>query len=141
MDSTRLNDFSAFVNLEYLSISRVILCDRPFENLLKLIKIEIKYCDLSQFDFDSLNSITSLQAINIIFEIDANQQYSLKIDLNRLINLKSLELSLYEEIGFELITNSFNQLTILKVCRKQIDFLDRVDLQQLKYLEISESKQ
>lgn len=65
MNSTRLSDFSAFANLEYLSICKAILCDRPFENLPKLVIIDIKCCDLSQFDFDSLNSITSLKVINI----------------------------------------------------------------------------
>ena len=60
-----------------------------------------------------LNSIISLQIIDIELDIDGderNRQCSVKIDLNRLINLKSLELDFHKDNCFELNSNSSNQL-------------------------------
>ena len=59
-------DWSVFDNLEYLSISGFKLRESTFQNSLqKLIRINIENCDLSEFNFDSLNSLTSLQIIDI----------------------------------------------------------------------------
>lgn len=80
-----ISDMSAFVNLEYLSISGVKLSQWPFKSLHKLIKLKIVKCDLSEFDFDSLDSLTSLQIIDIDMNNDYNiaiRPVSFKIDLN-----------------------------------------------------------
>lgn len=114
-----------------------MLRDRPFEYLYDLTKIKIEYCDLSQFDFDSLNSITTLETVDIeTYRNKYNKQCSLKIDLNRLVNLKWLELSLFKENKFELITNVSNQLNTLKVSHTTIDFSNPLDFPQLKCLDM-----
>ena len=129
---------SAFVNLEYLYIYRIKLCQSPFQNLKKLIKLEIHDCDLSEFDFDSLNSLTSLQIIGIHINISVK----FKIDLNMLINLKWIDLGFnkqHDENNLELITNdhSYNRLTYVRVHNSMIDFTKQLNLPELKYLNIS----
>ena len=115
-----------------------MLCDRPFENLHKLIKIQINCCDLSQFDFDSLNSNTSLQIIAFeTYRNEINRQCLLKIDLNELINLKSLDLELHKDSNFELIRNSSNHLTSIRLSQKSIDFSNELDFPELRYLNTS----
>ena len=116
-----------------------MLCERPFENLHKLVKIQIHCCDLSQFDFDSLNSNTSLQIIAFeTYRNEINRQCLLKIDLNELINLKSLDLELHKDSNFELIRNSSNRLTSIRLRHKSIDFSsDELDFPELKCLNIS----
>lgn len=114
-----------------------MLCERPFENLHRLTKIEIEMCDLTKFDFDSLNSIRSLETIDIkTFVTDINRKCSLKIDLNWLINLKVLNLYLHKENEFELITNSLNRLNTLKLRYKKMDFSNRFDFPELKCLDV-----
>lgn len=125
---------SAFVNLEYLCISGVKICQSPFRNLQKLIKIGIYKCDLSELDFDCLNSITSLQIMDIITDISV----SLKIDLSKLINLKWIDLKFNqrEETIFELIGSS-TQLIKVRVNNTIIDFSNQLNLTALKCLDIS----
>ena len=134
----KISDFSAFVNLEYLSISCIKLYQWPFKNLQKLIKLKIASCDLSEFDFDSLNSLTSLQIIDINTDISD----AFKIDLSRLINLKWINLSFNNkevEKTFELITDdSYNQLTKVVLNNKTIDFSKQLCLPVLKCLDISD---
>ena len=119
-----------------------MLCDRPFENLHKLVKIQINCCDLSQFDFDSLNSNTSLQIIEFeTYRNEINRQCLLKIDLNKLINLKSLDLELHKDSNFELIRNSSNRLTSIRLRHKSIDELDFPELKFLNVSNVDLSKQ
>ena len=138
----KISDLSAFVNLEYLFFHGIKLCQSPFQNLKQLIKIEANNCDVSEFDFDSLNSLTSLQIIDVDSRNKENSQYvSLKIDLNRLINLKCLELKFIKEHevnNLELITDdSYNQLTYVRVNNLMIDFSKQLYLPELNYLNIS----
>ena len=133
----KISDLSAFINLEYLFIYRIKLCQSPFQNLKKLIKLEIYESDLSEFDFDSLNSLTSLQIIGIYINIAVK----FKIDLNRLINLKWIDLGFnkkHDENNLELITDdSYNQLTYVRVHNSMIDFSNQLNLPEFKYLNIS----
>lgn len=125
---------SAIANLEYLFINNIKLCGKPFENLHKLIKITIFHCDLSEFDFKYLDSLTSLETIEItdnslnpikIMDIiagDYNKTIpTFTIDLNKFINLKRLSLFI-ENVNLELITSSQNQLTEIEVLNKTVDF-------------------
>ena len=132
--------------MEYLYISDIDLCQSPFQNLKKLIKIDIDDCDLSEFDFDSLNSITSLQIIDIDLDTCRNEKnlesVSFKFDLNMLINLKWIDLMFIEEHevnSLELITdtNTYNQLTFVRVNKTVVDFSKQLDLPELKCLNIS----
>lgn len=134
-------DLSAFVDLEYLFLSGFKLCGSPFQKLRKLIKIKL-HCDLTEFDVDSLNSLTSLE----IIEMRSNENPNMapfKIDMNRLINLKWLDISMLQESHrFEIISNrSKNHLTKLKLSytnkNNTIDFFKRLCLPQLKCLDIS----
>lgn len=107
-----MSDLSGFCNLEYLSIGYIKLCGRPFQNLHKLIKLQIKDCDLSEFDLDSLNSVTTLQIIEIKNQLDhiaLFDQPLLKIDLRRLINLKWLYIKTTDKISFKLINYNYNR--------------------------------
>lgn len=103
-------------------------------------------CDLSQFDFDSLNSIRSLQSIYIETDNNDNTAFepmTYRIDLNGLINLKSLHMGIHASKDqeaknnweFELVTDSYNQLNRLKLNKKTMDFSKRLDLPELKCLE------
>ena len=65
---------------------------------------------------------------------------SLKIDLSRLINLKWIDLRFIKgqnENNLELITDSYNQLTKVRVEYTTIDFSKQLDLTELKCLNIS----
>ena len=143
MHEIKTIDWSVFDNLEYLSISGFKLRESPFQNSLqKLIRINIENCDLSEFNFDSLNSLTSLQIIVIDMSTFKNKKYIksvlLIIDLNRLINLKWLDLKFFQdERLFHVITNSSNQLTKMILTNTTIDLLKQLDLSELKCLEIS----
>ena len=96
-------------------------------------------CDLSEFDIDSINSLTSLQIIEIIISYFLKTNRTISIDLNRLINLKWLELNLVknEDINFELITNSSNQLTYFCIRNVNMDLPNQLYLPELKFLHIS----
>lgn len=143
-EKTIISDLSAFANLEYLKLQYTVLIDRPFISLNKLIKLEIICCDLGRFDFDSLNSLTSLQVLNI--KINRAPQNppcpvlcSFEIDLCKLINLKWLNLKSINQVGFNLILNGdLNRLTKLKLKRQGMDFSKRFELPELKCLHISE---
>lgn len=141
-----ISDLSAFSNLEYLTLYETKLVERPFQHLDKLIRIKLMRCDLSEFDVDSLNSLTSLQVIEMYTDKPKTQDKCLppfKIDLSRAVNLKWLKLSLKEENDFELISNdsSFNQLTKFEIfynnANKTVDFFKRLNLPELKVLDIS----
>ena len=119
-----------------MNLCNIKLFQSPFQNLRKLIKLRIHKCDLSEFDFDSLNLITSLQIIDIVLYISV----LIKIDLSMLINLKSIDLKfIYKqnENNLELITDSYNQLTKVRVENTTIDFSKQLDLTELKCLNIS----
>lgn len=131
-DEAKLSDLSAFCNIEYLSISETKIFDRPFQNLNKLIKVELENCDLVEFDFDSINSLTFLEILEMSCE-NSNTELTLKLDLNQLVNLKSLSLN---SIQVELITESLNQLTKLKLCHRSFDF-SQFEVPELKCLDIS----
>lgn len=132
-DEAKLSDLSPFCNIEYLSISDTKIFNRPFQNLNKLIKIELENCDLAEFDFDSINSITSLEILEMSCE-NSNKELALKLGLNELVNLKSLNLN---SIEIEFITESLNQLTKLKLCHKSFDFSRQIEFPELKRLDIS----
>lgn len=123
-----------------MSITGFKLSRLAFQNLKKLINITISDCDLSEFDFDSLNLMTSLQIICI--DYDKSLSSSFKIDLNRLINLKWLDLRYINKVSknCELITNSSNQLNKIKLVGQALDFSKQIDLRELKSLEISKVK-
>ena len=134
-NQTIISDLSVFTNLEFLSISGVKLSQWPFRNLNKLIKLKIDKSDLSEFDFDSLNTYTSLQIIDINMHNDYNTTVqSFKIDLNELTNLKWLNLEFTKEQNektFQFIADSTNQFTKIRLKNTSID------LTVLKCLNIS----
>lgn len=143
-EKTIISDLSAFVNLEYLKIQYTVLIGRPFISLNKLIKLEIICCDLGRFDFDSLNSLTSLQILKIkINRAPLNPSRPVlcrfEIDLCKLVNLKWLNFKSINKIGFNLVLNGdLNQLTKLKLKRQRMDFSKELELPELKCLHISE---
>ena len=122
--------------MEYLIVDECQkLCERPFENLHKLIRIDLISCDFSQFDFDSLNSITSLEVVKISAKYWTNRNCSVKIDLNKLINLKWLDLKLHQDSSIEIVTNGFNQLTKLYLFEGKLACSNRFSLPALKRLD------
>lgn len=132
-DEAKLSDLCAFGNIEYLSISDTKIFYRPFQNLNRLIKIELENCDLIEFDFDSINSVTSLEILGMSCE-NSNKELTFKLNLNQLVNLKSLSLN---SIQVELISETLNQLIKLKLCHKSFDFLRQIEFPELKCLDIS----
>ena len=56
--------------------------------------------------------------------------------MNRLFNLKSLEIDSNEKNNFELISNSFNQLTTFKLKHKTIDF-PQLKCLQIRHIDLS----
>lgn len=90
-------DLSGFCNLEYLSIGYIKLCGRPFQNLHKLIKLQIKDCDLSEFDLDSLNSVTTLQIIEIKNQLDHIALFDQPIK-DRFEKINQFQMAIYKYI-------------------------------------------
>ena len=153
-----------FTNLEYLSVYFTKIF--RFHNLTKLVKLEIINCDLCEFDFDSLNSLSSLEILQVTngrFGKSNNKPPLFGIDFKRLINLKSIDifdrairkvdfkvgnkftkLKISEENLSKSISqqffNGFNNLIELNLNNtylKEIDFIDTYKLGSLEILSLS----
>ena len=111
----------------------------PFQVFNKLLKLDLHFCDLSIFQFNNINSLTSLRYLKIFdFSADYNKN-SIKIDLNSLIDLKCLDLY-YLNVSINL-NESVNSLCALKLDDCEIErsnrFFINLNLPELKHFHIS----
>lgn len=132
----KLLSLSGLANLEYLKVVRMWLGPRPFQNLHKLLKLQLMSCKTSDFEFSSLNRQDNLQVLTIFNIPDLTE-----LDLGTLVNLKWLRLCMIAELNVSMSIGP--SLVVLALClcaltdEKADAFFSNRTLPNLKVLDLS----
>lgn len=90
-----LQRLSAFVNLEYLSVSCFRLVDKPFVGLHKLKRLDLDNCLFYDSDPLVFKDLENLQVLSLRMPLKYHD-----IDLSHLVNLKYLKIDIYDDAKF-----------------------------------------